>query len=105
VDFHSVIAEKSGSDFLPIIRITSSNSVTRLARKMWVGDDSSLEGIRRHLLHDGNERHREVLEVIEARDSVHAEEAVRVHIQSTTGAIRQSAKRHNQSRPSGSDRS
>lgn len=96
VDFHTAIVLNCGNprvyDLLPIIRLTSSSSVTRITRKLWTGHHTvPVEEVVLRQFRVGNDHHRAIYDAIRAGDPAAAESCARVHISATIKTIRRLA--------------
>jgi DNA-binding GntR family transcriptional regulator len=94
--FHTTIVSGCGNrrlcDLLPVVRLTSSSSTTRITRKLWPTDARlPVEEVLLRQLRDGNEHHRAILEAIAAREPTKAEQQALEHISITIKAIQRIA--------------
>jgi GntR family transcriptional regulator of vanillate catabolism len=92
VQFHTELLERCGNrrvcDLLPVVRLSSSSSVTRITRKLHTQESQwSLEEVLQRQFVVGNSHHRAIFEAVTDRDPVKAEELARLHISTTIKTI------------------
>jgi GntR family transcriptional regulator, vanillate catabolism transcriptional regulator len=97
VTFHTAIVIECGNrrvcDLLPIVRLTSSSSVTRITRKLYTeGSHWSLDEILQRQFMVGNSHHRAIFDAVLERNPAKAEKLARLHISTTIRNIQRLAR-------------
>jgi GntR family transcriptional regulator of vanillate catabolism len=95
--FHTQLVTQCGnrrvSDLLPIVRLTSSSSVTRITRKLFTeGGRRSVQEILHRQFTVGNSHHRAILDAVTGREAAKAEELARLHVSTTIRNIERLAR-------------